>query len=120
MDDGCVRCIRLALGSEFVVLRLVPAAPLVKTPRVLPDLRDREPLLHVARQHGLDQVDAALAHDPRDAQFVVQDLVDAVEGVFLVHERVQEDAERPHVLLLAAVRLALEDLGRSVIYDRTG
>jgi len=86
---------------------------------MLPDLRYCEPLLHVAGKHRLDQVDAALAHDPRDAQFMVQDLINAVKRVFLVHESIQQDTERPDILLLATIRLALKDLGCSVVCDST-
>lgn len=46
---------------------------------------------------------------------MVQYFVDAVEGVFLVDERVEEDAEGPNVLFFAAVGFALEDFGRCVI-----
>lgn len=46
---------------------------------------------------------------------MIEDFVDAVEGVFLVDEGVEEDAEGPDVLLLAAVGFALQDFGRCVI-----
>ena len=46
---------------------------------------------------------------------MVEDLVDAVKGVLLVDEGVEEDAEGPDVLLLAAVGFALEDFGRGVV-----
>lgn len=46
---------------------------------------------------------------------MVEDLVDVVEGVLLVDDRVQQDAEGPDILFLAAVGLALEDFGGSVI-----
>ena len=82
---------------------------------MLEDLADGDALLHVAVQHEPDQVDALLAHDPGDAQVVVHDLVNGVEGVFLVDDGVEQDAERPDVLLLAAVRVAREDLGRGVV-----
>ena len=83
---------------------------------MLDDLGDGQAAIDIAIEHGLDEIDAGLAHDPGDAEFVVHDLVDAVKRVFLVHERVQQDAQRPHVLLLAAVRLALQHFGRGVIY----
>ena len=51
---------------------------------------------------------------------MVEDLVDAVKGVLLVDERVEEDAEGPDVLLLAAVRLALQDLGGRVVWTDAG
>lgn len=51
-------------------------------------LTDRQALIRVSSQHGLDEIDTALAHDPRDAQLVVENLVDAIERIFLVHERV--------------------------------
>ena len=85
------------------------------TPPRVPDLADRQPPIDIPVQHLLDQLDIRGRHDPRNAQLVIQDLVDAVKGVFFVDERVEEDAEGPDVLFLAAVGFALEDFGRGVI-----
>ena len=79
------------------------------------DLGNRQPLIDISIQHGLDQLNARLAHDPRYPQLMVHDLVDAVEGVFFVDEGVEEDAEGPDVLLFAAVGFALEDFGGGVV-----
>ena len=49
---------------------------------------------------------------------MVEDLVDAVEGILLVDECVEQDAERPDVLLLALVALALQDFGSGIICTR--
>jgi hypothetical protein len=46
---------------------------------------------------------------------VVHDLVDGVEWVFLVDDGVDQDAESPDVLLLPTIRVAREDLRRSVV-----
>ena len=46
---------------------------------------------------------------------MIQYFVDTVEGIFLVDERVEEDAEGPDVLFFAAVGFALEDFGCRVI-----
>ena len=75
------------------------------TPRRVPDLADGQPPINVPVEHLLDQLDIRGGHDPRDAQFVVEDFV----------ESVKEDAEGPDVLFLAAVGFALEDFGRGVI-----
>lgn len=85
------------------------------TPRRVPDLADGQPPIDVPVEHLLDQLDVRGGHDPRDAQFVVEYFIDAVEGVLLVDEGVEEDAEGPDVLFLAAVGFALEDFGRGVI-----
>ena len=90
------------------------------TPPCIPDLTDGQPAIDVAVQHLLDELDVGGRHDPRDAELVVEDLVDAVKGVLLVDERVEEDAEGPDVLLLAAVRLALQDLGGRVVWTDAG
>ena len=82
---------------------------------MLLDLLDGKTGPDISLEHGADQIDAALAHDPRHAKLVIQDLIDTVERVLLVDERVEQDAQRPHVLLLTAVRFALEDLGRGVV-----
>ena len=82
---------------------------------MLENLADRDPLLHVAVQHEPHEIDALLAHDPGDTEVVVHDLVDGVEGVFLVDDGVDQDAESPDVLLLPTIRVAREDLRRSVV-----
>lgn len=48
---------------------------------------------------------------------MVHDLVDAVKGVFLVDEGVEEDAEGPNVLFFAAVGAALENFGGGVVCE---
>lgn len=88
-------------------------------PPMFHHLRDSQPLIDIAIQHRSDQLDALLAHDPRHAQLVVHDLVDAVKGVFLVDEGVEEDSQGPDVLFLAAVGFALQDFGGGVVCFRT-
>jgi hypothetical protein len=61
------------------------------------------PATHISIEHCADQVNAVFAHDVGNAQIPIHDLVNAVEGVFFVDDRVQEDAESPDVLLFAAV-----------------
>ena len=56
-----------------------------QTPRMLHHLRDRMPLIDLPVQHCFDKINAGLAHDPRNAELVVHDLVDAVKGVFFIH-----------------------------------
>lgn len=46
---------------------------------------------------------------------MVQDLVNIVERVFFVDDRVEEDAQGPNVLLFASVRFALKNLGCCII-----
>lgn len=79
----------------------------------LPNVRA---LGHVAVQHAADEVDALGAHGKGNAQVQVHDLVDAVKGVLLVDDGVQENAQRPHVLRFAAIGLASQDFGGCVIY----
>ena len=55
-------------------------------------LLDRQALRDVSVQHGADEVDAAGAHDPWHPQLVVQNLVDAIEGVFFVDDSVEQNA----------------------------
>lgn len=86
-------------------------------PRMLHHLRDSQPLVDITVQHPPDQIDAVLGErDKRDPERVVEDLVDVVERVLLVDYRVQQDPKRPHILLLASVRFALENFRRSVIW----
>lgn len=51
---------------------------------------------------------------------MIEDLVDAVEGVFFVDEGVEEDAEGPDVLFFAAVGVSCKDFGGGVIYGGGG
>lgn len=53
---------------------------------------DTNPAVDVAVEHFPDQVDTVLAHDVGDAEVVVHDLVDGVEGVLLVDDGVEQDA----------------------------
>lgn len=76
---------------------------------------DTDTAVDVAVEHLPDQVDTVLAHDVGDAEVVVHDLVDGVEGVLLVDDGVEQDAEGPDVLLFAAVWGAAEDFGSCVI-----
>lgn len=48
---------------------------------------------------------------------MVHDLVNAVKGVFLVDESVQENTKGPDVLFFAAVGAALEDFGGRVVCE---
>lgn len=71
---------------------------------MLYDLSDGQPLIDITVQHLTDQVDAVLRErDKRDPERMVQDLVDVVERVLLVDDRVQENPKRPDILLLASV-----------------
>jgi len=64
---------------------------------------DTNPAIHISIEHGADQVNAVFTHDVWHTEISVHDLVDAVEGIFLVHDGIQQDAESPDVLLFAAV-----------------
>lgn len=82
---------------------------------MLNDLLYRVPRLAVAVQHAAYEIDAVVAHDEGDPQVAVHDLVDAVERVLLVYNRVQQDAQGPDVLLFAAVWFPGQDFWCSVI-----
>ena len=47
---------------------------------------------------------------------MVQNLINTVEGVFLINDGIEKNAEGPDVLLLATVGLAGENFGGGVIY----
>lgn len=88
---------------------------LLLQPGVVDDLLDVVSLAHFAVEHASDQVDAFFAHDVGDAKVAVHDFIDAVEGILLVDDSVEKDAECPDVLLLPTIRLAGEDFGSCVI-----
>ena len=96
---------------------LCSCARFAAAPGVVLHLLDREARRHIAIQHGPHQRDAALAHDPGHTQLAVKYLIDAVEGALLVDQRVEQDAQRPHVLLFAPIGLALKHFGCSVIWN---
>ncbi len=61
-------------------------SPSEPTPRMVYYLRDGQALIDVTIQHRLNEIDRGVAHDPWYPKLAVHDLVDAVEGVFLVDE----------------------------------
>ena len=87
------------------------------TPWMLHNLRNRISLVDIPVKHGLDEVDRWFAHDPRDAELEVHDLINTVEGVFFVYQSVQQYAESPNILLFTAVGFALQNFGRRIVYD---
>lgn len=77
---------------------------------------NRQPVVDIPVQHLADEVDAGFGKGQKgDAEGVVEDLVDVVERVLLIDNGVEEDAERPDVLFLAAIGFALQNLGGCVI-----
>lgn len=94
-------CIRIAVATN--------------TPWMLQHLTDCNSLLNIAVQHQSDQIDALLAHDPRNAQIVVHDLIYGVERVLFVDDGVQQDTESPHILLFATVRATGKNLWRGIV-----
>lgn len=79
-------------------------------------LGDSQPLIDVPVQHLSDQIDAILGKREKwDSKRVVQDLVDVVEGILFIYDRIQKYAKGPHILLFASVGFALKDLRGGVI-----
>lgn len=72
---------------------------------------------HISVEHCADQIDAVFTHDIWNAKVPVHDLVDAVERVLFIDDRVEQDAKRPDVLLFAAVRFSSKDFGGCVIWE---
>ena len=71
-------------------------------------LGDSDAFVNVSIQHLTNQIYAIFRErEVGDAERMVEDFVNVVEGVLLVHKSVEEDAQRPHILLCAAIRLAL-------------
>ena len=56
---------------------------------MLHNLRNRISLVDIPVKHGFDEVDGWFAHDPRDTELEVHDLINTVEGVFFVYQSVQ-------------------------------
>jgi hypothetical protein len=86
---------------DFTAVSLIHLAP-----GVVQHLLDGVSLGNVPVEHSPDEIDAFVADCVRHAQVTVHYLIDAVEWVLLVHDGVQEDAQRPNILLLASVWLA--------------
>ena len=79
-------------------------------------LSDSQPLVNITIQHLADQIDAVFGErDEGDSEWMVENLVDVVERVFLVDDRVEKNPKGPDVLLFASIGLALKDFGGSVI-----
>lgn len=85
-------------------------------PWVLEHLGNGQTVVNVAVQHLPDQINAGFREGKEgNAEGVVEDLIDIVEWILLVDDCVQQDAQRPNVLFLAAVGFTLEDLGGSIV-----
>lgn len=82
---------------------------------MLENLRNIVSLFHVAVQHAADEVNALIAHGEGHAEVAVHDFVNAVKGILLVDDCVQENAEGPDILLLAAIWLSCEDFWCGVV-----
>ena len=80
------------------------------------DLLNVKPLRNIPVQHLANQINAVVAEGIRHPQVAIHDLVNAVKGVLLINDGVEQDAECPDILLLAAVGLACENFRGGVIY----
>src|SRR5215470_9847336 len=65
------------------------------TPPMFQHLTNRDSLIDIAVEHQPYKIDAGFTHDVRYAQVVIHDLVDAVEGIFLVEDSVEQDSQSP-------------------------
>lgn len=88
-------------------------------PWVLEHLSNGQTVVDVAVQHLADQINASFREGKEgDTEGVVENLVNIVEWVLLVDDRVQQYTQGPDILFLATVGFALEDLGGSVVYTQ--
>lgn len=77
-------------------------------PRMFKNFGNGQPVVDVAVQHLANQVDAGFGEgEERDAERVVENLVDIIKWVLLVDDGVEKDAERPDVLFFTAIGFAL-------------
>lgn len=91
----------------FLLALYADAILLASKPRMLTDFFNGQALRNIAVQHGPDKANASSAHNPWHAKFTIQDLIDAVERIFLIDDGVEQDAESPDILFLAAIGFAL-------------
>lgn len=82
---------------------------------MLLNLADCQPPVNIAVQHRFNKINIIFAQNPGYAQFMVEDLIDAIEWVLFIDEGVEQDTECPYVLFLSTVGFALEDFGRCII-----
>lgn len=75
----------------------------LSAPRMFFDLINSQSLVNVAVEHGLNEFDAILAHDPGNAELMIENLVDTVKWILLVDKGVKQDAKSPDVLFFATV-----------------
>jgi hypothetical protein len=76
---------------------------------MLHNFRDRQAVVNIPIKHLPDQINAFLRERQEwYPERMVQDLIDVVEWVLFVDDGVEKDTERPNILLLASVRLALQ------------
>lgn len=84
-------------------------------PWVVQNLVDVVALFHVAIKHMADKINALVTNRVRYTQVAVHDLVNAVEGILLVYNRVEKNAQCPYVLLLSAIWLSSKHFGSGVV-----
>jgi hypothetical protein len=102
------------MGDSNVVLS---RSIVLDHPWMLEHLGNGQTVVDIAVQHLPNQINAGFREGKEgNAERVVEDLVDVVEWILLVDDGVQQDAQSPDILFLAAVRFTLKDLGGSVVY----
>lgn len=69
-------------------------------------LADGDSLIDVAIEHQSHKIDTGVAHNIRDSEIVIHNLVDGVEGIFFVDDGVEKNTKSPDVLFFTSVGLA--------------
>lgn len=81
------------------------------------NFRDRQSIVDIAVQHLPDQVDTIFGEGKEGhPQGVVENLIDVVERVLFVDDGVEQNSKGPHILFFAAVRFALKNFRRCVVW----
>lgn len=82
-----------------LIIRLVDN----RSPRMVQHSLNANPPLNVSIKHLPNQVNAILTHHIWYPEVMIHDLVYTIERVLFVHNRVEEDAECPYILLFPSV-----------------
>lgn len=89
-------------------------------PWMFHDFGNGIPIVDVAIEHFPDQINTIFGEwQIRDPQGVVQDFIDIVKWVLLVHHGVQKDTKGPNILFFPSVRLALKNFWRRIVCSKS-
>lgn len=79
------------------------------------DLLNGVSLRHVSVEHAADEINTLVADRVWHPQVPIHDFVNAVKGVFLVDDGVEQNSQCPYVLFFAAIGVSCKDFRGRIV-----